>query len=303
MKKVVLKGILGYAVLLASFTSNAQVIVEENFQGFGNDGYILTAGAPKDNSTCAGQPDEKNLELKRTYASGTAVVYSLINSGVSSTCPVKGGSLTITKVGSVGYIELGKFSENTVSALPSSLTISKLPYVGTISFNASWTGGNRNASSQREGVLYKSADNTNWTVVDVTANDPEGKLTGFFGDVYGANYTAIIDGSYYIKFEGVADASGNRFRIHDLTIDATAVVSVKDLFVDGTASVSVNQKTVQVKSANNGLLEIVGMDGKVLHSNKIAAGAEESIQVNQSGMYAVRLIVGNNASVQKIVVQ
>jgi len=326
MKKHVHTKFLALAVMAFTFSSNAQVILEDNFQSYGQKGFTAVAATcVADETTVVGakycncKPDEGTLTVNTAVTVGSGVVtYTLTNSGIQGDmCGTRGGSnATITRVGSDGYIELGKKAEYTTSGLAGSAIISKLPYVGSVTFNVHFTGGNRKASPSptcRGGYLYKSTDNgANWVLVTATASgasaadaalliDGPGTTAdeSFAADVYGATFTATIDAAdVMLKFESILE----KFRINDLTIDATAT-GVVDLFVDGSASVSVLGNSLSVESNENGTVQVVGANGTLVGDGSINASEASSFNVSTSGIYFVKLVTDNKVSVKKVLVK
>lgn len=289
MKKIVLKGILGYAVLLSSFTSNAQVIVEENFQGFAVQGYAsqdasvtCTFDAVR-NQYNTTEPLEGTFQVTKKYPT-VDITYTFLNAGVNPTCPVRGGtSVSETRVGTNGFVELTKNTEN-ASGVAGSVTLSKITkYVSQIDFSASFTGGSR------IGELYKSTDDgATWTL-----------LTDFTGGTYGVGVSAVVnEKDVMFKFTAVLD----RTKIHDIKITEGDPNAVHDYtLANGTTIVS-NDQTITVKSPKSGQVEIFFANGVALKSSTLSANEAQSFTLN-NGIYLVKLLIDNQVSVQKIIVQ
>ena len=328
MKRKLLKNTL-MSFSFVCLSAQAQVVVEDNFQSYGQKNYdVFNATTPcvADETTVPGakycncKPDAGTVPVATSFVAGAGTVsYALVNAGIQDVmCGTRGGSnTTITRVGSDGYIELGKKAEYTTGAtagIAGSVVISKIPYVGTVTFTTHATGGNRKAatgSTARGGYLFKSSDNGGtWERVTATASggsaadaallvDATQVDESFATDVYGATFTAVIDASdVLLKFESITE----KIRINDLKIDATVPVSVTDLFVDGSASTTVEGNVLSVISAEAGQVQVLGMNGTLVAQNPVAAQDRVSFDV-KSGVYMVKLVTDHNISVKKVIVR
>lgn len=195
------KLMLAAALFLGGAVSNAQsVVMEENFQGFTEQGWrpgadTLACGKKKTNS-------KTNLKISKVYGD-LKVTYGLVASAVSPTCEAKKSPAVV----SAGYVEVNKKDG-------CELTVGVFPYVSKIEVGASATG------DMRGYALMKSTDGgKSWSKVgEYFGAKSEGQDAQ-----YGFNHTINVNAANVtLKFVptpcGKEEPENQTFRVHDIKV-------------------------------------------------------------------------------------